>query len=210
MPRHSISYQTGNYNVLIILVLISLMLQAFICYEFTDLNYLIKRGSEPKYFATNPYGVLTPLTPLTEPSLSSQAIAQFSSDVATKAFTYNYLNQKNVFADLRNNFTISGWQAFLDNIKKSQVVDLIAKNRLVLSAVVKSAPAIVEEGPSLGHYAWQVQIPLLVSFHSGEQVINHNYIVNLRIVRRSTLDSPIGIGVERFSYNYGNGSNAYF
>ncbi len=49
-----------------------------------------------------------------------------------------------------------------------------------------------------GHYAWQISIPLLVTYQSTETYTQQETTVTLLVVRLSNLNSPSGLGIEQF------------
>ncbi len=60
----------------------------------------------------------------------------------------------------------------------------------------KTAPVILKEGPTAaGIYAWQVQLPMLVTYQSASDTRKQNIILTMLIARRSTLESPKAIGI---------------
>lgn len=159
---------------------------------------LIKDRPLPTYFATTESGRIIPLIPLDQPNLTDQAILQWSTQAVTTVFTYNFVNYRSVFQDSRQYFTRGGWQNFMQAVSSSKLLSAVQNEKLMLTAVVSSAPVVTNEYVFDGKYTWKVQVPILVTFQSLSQTSYQSFIISLTIERVSTLDSRYGVGVSSF------------
>lgn len=166
--------------------------------------YIITHPPAPQYFATSVDGRITPLIPLAQPNLSNAAILQWANEAAISSYTYNFVNYRKALQDASQYFTPEGWQAFLSALKSSNNLDAVTAKKLIVTAVATGAPVIQEQGVLLGRYTWKVQMPMLVSYQSANQVSQQNVMVNMLITRISTLSSARGIGIAQFVVSGGN------
>lgn len=159
---------------------------------------LVKSRPTPTYFATTESGRIIPLIPLNQPNLTDQAILQWATQAVTTVFTYNFVNYRSVFQDSRQYFTGGGWGNFMQAISSSKLLSAVQEEKLMLTAVVSSAPVITNEYVFDGKYTWKAQVPVLVTFQSLSQTSYQSYIISLTIERVSTLDNKYGVGIGSF------------
>lgn len=95
-------------------------------------------------------------------------------------------------------FTPEGWSQFMTALQESNNLDAIRAKKLIVSAVAKRAPVILEKGVLAGRYAWRIQLPLLITYQSPSEFSQTEDVVRLTVHRVSTLNSPRGIGITQF------------
>jgi intracellular multiplication protein IcmL len=187
-------YRDGQRKMMLILlisVIANLILGAM-------LVYIIKHPPHPKYFATSINGRITPLFALNEPNQSDSAILQWANQAAIAAFTYNFVNYRSELQASSGFFTSEGWTQFLEALQESNNLEAVKAKKLIVSAVATRAPIILQKGMLNDHYAWRVQMPILVTYQSASEFTQQNSVVTMLITRVSTLNSPRGIGIAQF------------
>ncbi len=162
--------------------------------------YLYSTRPTPKYFATTADGTLIQMIPLDKPNLATNTLLQWAVKAATSAYTFNFVNYRSEIQSISQYFTNAGYQSFLKALKESNNLDAVRSKKLVVSAVPTGAPIILQNGiiRSANTYGWEVQLPMLVSYQSANDLLRQDIVVTLLIVRMSTLESVDGIGIERF------------
>ena len=168
--------------------------------------YMYLTRPTPKYFATTPDGKLLEMIPLNEPNLQTNTLLQWSARAATGAYTFNFVNYQTALQEVGKYFTTPGYDSFLKALKDSNNLEAVKAKKLVVSAVPTGTPVILKKGilRTNNQYGWEIQVPLLVSYQSANDYLRQNIIVTMLIVRISTLDSPDGIGIERFIVEEGH------
>ncbi len=169
------------------------------------LVYMVTHPPTPKYFATDPQGRLIRLPPLNKPNLSKPALLQWANIAAVAAFSYNFVNYRQQLQAASEFFTNSGWRAFIKALDESNNLNAVIAKKLVVSAVAQGAPVILQEGIIGGRYAWRVQMPLLITYQSANQLTQQQVVVTMLITRISTLESAKGIGIAQFVVSGGGG-----
>ncbi|MES2212278.1 MAG: type IVB secretion system apparatus protein IcmL/DotI [Pseudomonadota bacterium] len=152
----------------------------------------------PKYFATTPDGALIELIPLDEPNLSPNTLLQWATQAATASYTFNFVNYRQAFQDARIYFTPDGYNNFIKAIEASRNLEAVKQKKLVVSAVPTGVPVVVNEGRISGRYAWQIEMPMLISYQSANERIVQNIKLTMLVLRVSTLESPRGLGIGQF------------
>jgi intracellular multiplication protein IcmL len=190
------NFYRDNYRVLMyftyFLIIISIALMAYTFYE---------RTHKPKvnYYATTNDGKLIKLSPLDEPNLSTKSLLDWVEEAAITAYNFNFNNYEDVIKNMRVYFTEPGYDNFVSALTSKKIIDEVVSKRLVVFAVPSGNPVILKEGPtSEGIYAWQVQLPILVTYQSAASQKKQRLVLTLIVSRRPTLESPKAIGIASF------------
>lgn len=163
------------------------------------LGYIILQRPKPVYYATSNDGRLIRLTSLSTPALSQAELVQWASRVAVAAYNYDFVNYRTNFNKLRDDFTASGFNQFTTALRVSGGIEKVLDEKLRVTAVATGAAIIVDQGIVGGHYAWKIQVPVLVTYESASgETERRPVIIELIITRVSTLETPKGIAVTHF------------
>lgn len=161
--------------------------------------YGLVKESTPKYFATNTQGGLVQIIPLDEPNLSREAVSQWAVNAITESYTMDYVNFRTQVAKSgREYFTDKGSEQFKEALKASGNLEALLTRRMVISTIVTSTPIINSEGLNNGTYAWQVDVPIRVTYQNSENKATQELLAKLLIVRESTLEKRFGVGIAQF------------
>ena len=188
-------YRDSYHRVLkaLLLALLVILLTALVLF------YVVLNPPKPKYFAVDSNGRITPLVPLNKPNLTRPALLQWVTQAALAAFSFNFVNYKAELQAASEFFTPVGWRTFIQAIEQSNNLVAIKSKKLIVSAVAQGAPTIVWSGlMSDGRLAWNIQLPLLITFQSANTLSQQAVVVRMRVVRVSTTYSAKGIGIDQF------------
>jgi intracellular multiplication protein IcmL len=143
----------------------------------------------PKYFATTESGRIIQLTPLNQPNMSN---------AVTSIYDFNFTNFRNQLQNSRQYFTSSGWDAFVNAIKASNLLSTVQDKKLIVSAVLTAAPIVTTQYELGGRYVWKIQMPISVAYQGLAQTFSENYQILVTVQRVSTLDNISGVGINEF------------
>ena len=189
------NFYRDNYRRIMKLLLI---LTATLVVMIAIIFYLLAHRPQPKYFATTQAGRVLELIPLSTPMLSSTALLNWASELATATFTYNYLNYRQQIGALQPNFGANTWKDFLTELRNNGNVDAMVKRKLLVTAVPSGSPVILSQGNLNGRYTWKVQVPILAKYVSANDSYQTQYLVTMTIVRVSTLENQNGVAVSQY------------
>jgi len=187
-------YRDNYYRMMAICVWLTLLLIGLVGFAF----YQRTLRPAPQYFATTPDGTLIQLVPLDQPNLSPNTLVQWATQASTAAYTFNFVNYREAFQYARGFFTTEGYNNFIKALSDSRNLEAVKEKKLVVSSVPTGVPVIVNEGKIGDRYAWQVEMPMLISYQSATEVIRQDIKLSLLVVRVPTLDSPRGVGIAQF------------
>ncbi len=150
---------------------------------------------------------LVEMVPLKEPNLSTQPLLQWATEAATSCYNFDFYRMETQIQNLRPYFTAQGYQHYLEALQAENTLVDVKEKLLIVSAVPLKAPVILREAvaTSMDRYAWQVQLPLLITFQGGSSSGPRKLeiTVTMLIVRVDTLESPKGIGIAQFQARKG-------
>lgn len=182
-----------NYSRLFYLLLFMLIINLILT---SVLIYLVTHRPAPKYFASSGGDKNTVLYPLTQPVVSQSALLDWATQAAIKVYTYDFLNYQQVLKEVASLFTPEGWKYFQNNLQPN--LRNVIEKKLRVTAVATGAPIILEQGPLLGHYAWKVSIPILVTYESASEIVQQPLTVTMVIMRVPTKKTVKGIAIAQF------------
>jgi intracellular multiplication protein IcmL len=151
-----------------------------------------------RYFATTNDGRLMKLSPLNQPSMTDAAVLAWTAQAAADVMTFSFLDYQRRLQNSGSYFTPVGWDGFMKAIQESRFLEGVQVNQQIITAVPAQAPVVVQRGEINGRYYWRIQLPMIVTFTSGEKKASKRQLLNLTIVRVSPLDNPSGLGIEQW------------
>ncbi len=187
-------YRDGYRKLLSALLVLLVLL--FLSLAFNIYQSMSK--PEPKYFATTTDGRIMQLFPLSDPMLSPNDLLQWAYGAALDAYNYNFVNYREALQQLQNKFTADGWRYYEDALVQSRNLETVLAKKLVVSAVATGTPVILDSAVVSGRYSWRVQIPLLVSYQSPNELTQRSVVVTMIVSRVPTVDYPKGVAVVSF------------
>jgi intracellular multiplication protein IcmL len=154
--------------------------------------------AQDRYFATTEDGRLIPMVALSEPNLSTPALMSWVAQASTEVMTFGFNDYRRRLQESSRNFTRRGWESFTQALQKSRIIEMVEANQQVVTAAPAGAPILDSEGLVAGRYQWVIQLPLVLTYQSGNRTKNDNLLVKVVVVRVPRLESPNGVGIEQW------------
>lgn len=155
---------------------------------------------QPQYFAATAAGRIIEIHKLTDPTVSDQDVIQFVTNGVQQAFSLDYIHwRQQLNAVNRNYFSPEGFRDFFKALMDSNNLNTLIKYKMVSSATLTAAPQITSTMIVGGHYAWKVNMPLLITFDSSAtQVPKIIMNVSVIVMRMPVQDFPAQIAITNF------------
>lgn len=189
------AFYRDNYRraimALLFVLVIDCVLGFMIFYKWTH-------PPQPEYFATTADGRIIMLHPLSDPVLPDDFVLQWATNAVRKAFSLDYVHWREQLQDASNNFTPDGWKWFLGSLKSTNNLKTLVDLKMVSNATVTGAPTVDRKEVVGGHFAWNIKMPLLVTYTSEGHNISMPMEVTLIVVRMPTQDYPQRIAINNF------------
>lgn len=157
-----------------------------------------QRTPQQKFFTVDSVGRVIPIRALTEPFITEPFLVNWVSEKVSRAYSMDPQNYRRQAQDLAPDFTDEGYAQYVKSLTDSGTIDLMVKNLLVSSAVAQGAPVVIERGTANGVFFWKLQVPVLVQYRSAVKGTEKRRVVTVTVVRRQTLENPLGIGINQF------------
>lgn len=158
------------------------------------------------YFATDASGRITPIVPINHPIDSVPYIGQWTVNALTAVNTYDSANYSRMLTDaLQKYFTVSGANAYLDALKASNQLETVKDEKLMVSAVARNAPVLLNSGHGAGgRYEWIFQIPFVVTFQGLNRKIPQTVTYTVTVVRADVTKHPSGLAIQSVDFRTQN------
>lgn len=152
-----------------------------------------------RYFATDPDGRITKLTPLHQPYLTHRIIKQFAEEALTTLLTFDGINYRRQFAAARPYFTENAIQQIQNELERNGMLTEVREEAAIVTTLAEGTPIIKAEGvdPQKGVYAWQVQVNLRITIQTRRKKADGRYLAVVRIERRKQTETGQGVLVTR-------------
>lgn len=151
---------------------------------------------------TSNAGAVCRVTPISEPHISQQLVAQFALEAAVSAYTYDYVNYRKTVTEMADRyFTTDFRNSYIPTFADSAALRAVLENYYIVSAVnpPNKPPQIKSVGRKggTGPYFWDVQVPIKVSYSSGRRTNDENILATVRVIRVDpSRPNPTGIAVD--------------
>ena len=148
------------------------------------------------YFINAPDGITKEVFPLNEPNVTPSSLMNWVTLAITSAYTLDFYGYGETLEDLKQYFTLDGYQNFLNALEASGSLNRIIRDKLVLTAVATDPAIVLEEGLMNNVYTWRIQIPLLLNYQGASTTATQQTIaVSVLVTRVPTSEAPKGIGI---------------
>jgi len=150
------------------------------------------------YYARDPDGNLITLDALVMPNMTNQAVVSWAVTSVTEIMTFGFGDVVNQMALQKPRFTDTGWKSFLAAFSRQGTISIFRQNQLVLTTVPYDTAVIVNQGPDRnGVYFWRVQVPVILTFATNNNVTTHRRsVITLTIERVKEEQNPAGIAIK--------------
>ncbi len=162
------------------------------------LVYLIEEEPAPVYFATNVAGQLMRIPPVTEP-FPANTVANWTVQAIQAAYAYDYVNYRQQLQSAQQYFTDYGWHGYMQALTASNNLVALTQRKQIVLAQVIGQPRFLKAGILAGAYAWQLQMPLLVTYweppYDDKSKFSNALTISVIVQRQPMLQSNAGLGI---------------
>ena len=188
-------YRDGFRNMMRIVIAESIIIVVLI---LTFIVYMNASKSQDRYFATTADGRIMQLVPLDRPNMVTSALLSWAAQSAVEVMTFGFHDYQRRMQNASRNFTRHGWETFTSALQKSRIMESIDVGQQVVTAHPRSTPILKEESIRNGKYRWVVDLPLNVSYQSGNATRHDSLMLRMVIERVPSLENPNGVGIEQW------------
>ncbi len=172
-------YRDNYYRILtcvLLMLIINVCLATVVYYKWAN-------PPQPQYFAATADGRIIKIHKLTDPTLPDDMVLQWTANAIHKTFSLDYIHWRTQLRDASDNFTPEGWRYFSSILKSTNDLKTLVDGKMVSNTEITGAPQIVRESIVDGHYAWNIKLPLLVTFTSKSNTIHIPINMTVIVIR---------------------------
>lgn len=189
------AFYRDNYRTaliaLVFVIILNMVLAAAIVYRYMN-------PPQPRYFAATAAGRIINAAPLNEPVYSDSYVLQWTANAVRETFRQDFVHWRAQLSQASNDFTPGGWHYFIRAMQASDNLKTLVAKKMVSSVTLTGSPTLVEKEVVGGHYAWKIEMPILVTYTNGTDTIPMPLDVTVIVLRMSVKDYPEGIAINNF------------
>lgn len=195
-------YKDGFYKALsalgVFLAAIFLLVSLFL--------YLVLTKPSPiRFIVSDDFRVLAEV-PNNQSYISDPDLIQWVSQTLPAVFKLDFVNYAQQLSGFTHFFTDAGWNSFMLQLNTYANSQSVLKSKLFVSATPAGAPIILNKGLLKNNvYAWEIQMPLNLSYSSGQQGTPSPIVASLIVVRVSNLNNMAGVAIDSITVKAGTG-----
>jgi len=179
---------------------------SFLCVSFVANVFFVWLAffhfPQVQYAWTSNAGVVCKVSPITEPHLNQQVVANFALQAAVSIYSYDYVNYRRQITTVSEMyFTPEFRDKFIPMFGDSQNLKDVIDHSWTVSAFQndRKPPQLSKTGNrhSDGAYFWEVQVPLNVYYSVGRQTKADKVLATVTVIRTDpSRMNPSGIAVD--------------
>lgn len=153
------------------------------------------------YYAVDTAGQVAPMSGLTMPNMTNQAVLSWSVTSVTEIMTIGFGDFERRLLSQKPRFTTTGWDSFVGAFLKQKIGESFKEHQLVLTTVPSNTAVILSQGQNKeGIYEWKVQVPVVMTYATNDNVTRHERtVITLTIVRVPTQESSSGVAIKTWA-----------
>ena len=161
---------------------------------------LLKRHPvHPLYFAADNVSRLIQITPTDKPNLTPDEMLAWVEDSVQNAYSYDYINYPGQLQSAQKYFTSYGWKKYMQALVQSNNLVALKERKMIVTAKVVETPTLIKQGILSHAYAWQYQMPVLVTYllppYDGSKKFSNPLNVTVIVQRQPALQGYKGLGI---------------
>ena len=150
------------------------------------------------YFSTSSTGQITPLVPLSQPTVTSAVVQRFAVNTITEALSLNFRQYRSQLNHVESNFTTDGFKSFLTQLEGTNWIKSIEAGYFTATAIELARPVLVSQGigPD-GRYGYVIEVPITLLLENQTERRKQELKTRIIVVRVPTAEKADGIAVDK-------------
>lgn len=161
--------------------------------------WLFLRQPDPKILGLDSQNRVTEIVPLDKPLVTQAKLLSWTAEAVVEIWKLDFVNYRSELNDKARYFLPAGHAEYLKALDSSGTLKLLTTANAVVTAIPTESPVIARTMRISGRLAWEIQIPITVTYRTqGNRKEDVKMIVTATVARRTTAEEPVGIGILRF------------
>lgn len=141
------------------------------------------------------------LVALRQPNQTEDAVLKWSARVVSETMTFGFNDWLSTLERVEPNFTADGYDGVRGAFERSGFIQDVVDRRQLVSAVPAGPAVIARQGLIGGVYTWTVQVPIVITFTSGNRAGDaiQMRLITLRIQQVPVTQNVAGLGIVQWT-----------
>lgn len=171
--------------------LIIIILSAIILVSVVANVVCLLRGETMRIIGLTPDFRVAQVSPMTEPYVSQAGLLNFTAETITGVMALDFVRYKETLVNAKPRFSDAAFADLVRSLKSSGTLEFIKQKKLVSRVSIEKAPVITMQGEMHGHYAWRIEMPVVISYESSNGVLSSTHHVAHILVQRCPLSKNV-------------------
>lgn len=189
------AFYRDGYGKALLLALLLVVINLFLAFTVV---WRSTHPTPPQYFAATADGRIIHIHPLSDPTVTNTYVLQWTANAVQKAFSQDFIHWRRQLQNIAPLFTPQGWQDFVSQMKASKNLDTLVQYKMVSNVKITGAPKVIKTAVVNGHYAWEINMPILVTYQNNARSIPMAFNVTLIVMRMPEANYPDRIAINNF------------
>jgi len=160
--------------------------------------YKVAHPPETQYFAITPDGRIVNSRALSDPSVSDSYVLQWTTDAVRHSFAQDYIHYRSQLQSVADDYTAAGWTDFKNALLQSNNLRTLVDKKMVSNVTVTKPPVITQKQVVSGHYAWKINMSIMVTYQNATNSINMPFEITVIVLREPVSKYPDQIAINNF------------
>ena len=155
---------------------------------------------DPLIFELNAKEQIIDPVPLDQEGISRAALLNWVNNLLITAFSYNYSNIDKQFSKIADYMSETAMESYRNLLRTDEDLASVEEMQYVVAVVPKTAPEIVVSRSFRGRHAWQIRVPIQLTFSNALRKSTQQAEIEFLVLRVPETESPLGIKVAGFTF----------
>lgn len=124
---------------------------------------------------------------ISNPHRTADEVGEWFKGLAADLMTHKPTEIENKIRGYRVSFSEKGYREFVTYMRDAKVLDMVSLRGNEMSTIATADPAFTGSGPISGVYAWNLTLPLLISFYKLDENGEHKPVAGGNFEARATI-----------------------
>ena len=135
---------------------------------------------------------------LDQPIRTDAWLKNWVTGAVTESLTLGHHDWQMRLSAVREYFSDRGYEEFVEAFRRGDYLERLLKGRQEASAVVQGVPVITDTRLlSGGRWGWELEFPMLITFHAGRDKESRRFAVKVRVARVPLDERIAGVAIEQ-------------
>jgi intracellular multiplication protein IcmL len=161
------------------------------------LIYQLLTAPRPRYFGVHPDLRLVKPVALNLPHIKTASLVNWTGRILTQSLTLDFAQWSKKLQSLEAQYSPQGFSGLINFLETNGYLQRVIAERLNLNCELIGSPLVTDTRLENKRYVWQLELPVLLTFHSSKGVEGSQKIMATVLVQRTEETfKPLGVEIK--------------